>query len=904
VRRLAALAITLVLASALAAWPAGASGSALVLTLGLVLIGGSVVGWLFQFLRLPRITGYIIFGALCGPEVANIIGSAVAADLRPINGLAIAIIAFVAGLQINVRRFRPRFGTIVTITTVTFGVAWTLAASAVYFAWPWLPIAPQLAGAERLTAAAITATMLVGVSPAMTLAVVAESRAKGPLVDLASAVVVLMELGVIVLFAIWLDASRAVFDGSQQGAWVLVASIAWQIAGALALGAGLGGVFTLYLRYVGREVTVVLIVVGALLAGLGHQLGFQPILAGLAAGIVVQNFTATAGDVLRTAVTRSAWPVLILFFTAVGISMQIGGLTTIGLAVLVVSGIRVIALAAGARAGAVLARVRTQDSALLWRALMSSAGVTLSLSVVAATEHPGWGATLQTLIIGVVALYEVAGPILFRAALVEANEVDVSSSGLVVVSNREPWIHERAEDGSIRATATPGGVSVALDALMRERGGVWVAHGAGSADRDVVDEHDSVEVPPEHPAYRLRRIWLTPEEEERYYAGFSNSALWPLCHQAHVRPVFRPEDWEGYSSVNARFAEVVAAEAPRGSPVFLNDYHLALVARRLRALRPRIRTALFWHIPWPDVDRMRICPWRREIIEGLLHNDLLAFQVPRDQRHFLDCVTQEVGAGVSGEVVYAGDRQVRVVAIPIGADFDRISTLLSDEGLPAAIEDLRTEFGLGDRIVGIGVDRLDYTKGIPERIAALDRLLDSRPGLAERFRFVQVGVPSRPDVPGYAEISEEVDDHIAVFNRKHGRSTADGPIVYLKRGFPLATLVALYRLADFCVVSSLHDGMNLVAKEFVAARDDLDGVLILSELAGAAQEMGEALIINPYDELGFAAAIGHALDMPPWERHRRMRALRRRVAGRDVLAWASDILDRLEERKGPGFLSG
>jgi trehalose 6-phosphate synthase len=474
----------------------------------------------------------------------------------------------------------------------------------------------------------------------------------------------------------------------------------------------------------------------------------------------------------------------------------------------------------------------------------------------------------------------------------------------VVVSNREPYLHEYMPDGGIAVRATPGGVSVALDALMRERGGVWIAHGAGSADRAVVDERDSVEVPPDAPAYRLRRLWLTPEEEAGYYAGFANGALWPLCHQAHVRPVFKADEWDMYVRVNQRFAEAAAAEAPAEASVFLNDYHLALVAESLRERRPRLRTALFWHIPWPDSDRLRICPWRAEIMRGLLANDLVAFQLPRDQKHFLQAAQEELGASVSGETVYFGDRPVRVAAIPIGADFDRITTILADDGLDGRMRALASEWGLEDQVVGIGVDRLDYTKGIPERMAAIGRALDARPELAERFVFVQIGVPSREEVQGYAEISAEIDGLIHAINTRHGRGPDDGPIRYLKRSFAMPDLVALYRLADFCIVSSLHDGMNLVAKEFVASREDFGGVLILSELAGAAQELEEALIINPYDERGFTEAILRAVEMPEWEVRRRMQALRRRVAGRDVLAWASDILHQLERGKAAGFLAG
>jgi trehalose 6-phosphate synthase len=338
--------------------------------------------------------------------------------------------------------------------------------------------------------------------------------------------------------------------------------------------------------------------------------------------------------------------------------------------------------------------------------------------------------------------------------------------------------------------------------------------------------------------------------------------------------------------------------------VFLNDYHLAVAAGYLREKRPALRTALFWHIPWPDIDRLRICPWRREILEGLVANDLIAFQLPRDQRNFLWAVTEELGATVSRDAVYLGGRPVRVVAIPIGADFDRITAILADGSLATRMGTLSDSLGLAGKVVGVGVDRLDYTKGIPERLAAIARVLEEQPDLASRFRFVQVGVPSRSDVPGYAEISAEIDGLVGRVNGRFGGDGCSGPILYVKQAFQLPDLVALYRLADFCVVSSLHDGMNLVAKEFVAAREDLDGVLILSELAGASEELPEALIINPYDERGFAAAIARAIEMPVWERRRRMQTLRRQVAGRNVLAWASNILTRLERPAATGFLAG
>ena len=481
---------------------------------------------------------------------------------------------------------------------------------------------------------------------------------------------------------------------------------------------------------------------------------------------------------------------------------------------------------------------------------------------------------------------------------------------ILVVSNREPYLHAYAEDGSISWAPTTGGVAVALDALMRERGGVWVAHGAGSADRAVVDADDRLMVPPDNPTYPLRRIWLSAEEETRYYAGFANEGLWPLCHEAHVRPVFRAVDWVSYQTVNDRFAEVIDEELPDDSaPVFIQDYQLALVGSALRARRPSVRTALFWHIPWPHPDRLRICPWRREIVAGLLANNLLAFQLDRDRRNFMAAARDELGATVIGRsAIRYRDRTTNVLSVPIGVDYDRIQELATAPTLDKEIAKLRHELHIDTPLVGIGVDRLDYTKGIPERLEALSLLLTRRPELQERLTFVQIGVPSRSKLESYVAVEAEIDAKVAEINTRFPRGNR-GPIRYRKSALKIRRLVALYRMATFCIVSSLHDGMNLVAKEFVAAREDLDGVLVLSELAGASQELTDAIIINPYDIDGFTSALDWAIEMPQHERYRRMRALRRVVAGRNVFSWASDILEGLEalrpgvRLKPPGFLT-
>ncbi len=477
------------------------------------------------------------------------------------------------------------------------------------------------------------------------------------------------------------------------------------------------------------------------------------------------------------------------------------------------------------------------------------------------------------------------------SAITEAAEVHPRRP-LVVVSNREPYQHDRARDGSVQWSPTTGGVAVALDALMRERGGVWIAHGSGSADRDVVDEHDRVVVPPDQPGYTLRRLWLTAEEAKQYYEGFANEGLWPLCHEAHVRPIFRKPDWERYQQVNDRFADVIEAELPDlSAPVFIQDYHLALVGARLRRRQPGVKTAIFWHIPWPSPDRLRICPWRRELLAGLLGNDLIAFQLERDRRNFLTAA-REGGLEVTRNTVRMGNRIVAVKAVPIGIDYDRIQRITQDPGLRAEQARLRQELALDTPLIGIGVDRLDYTKGVLERLDALELLLQRRADVRDRLTFVQIGVPSRTTLPSYVDVVEAIDRKVADINARYGSGRT---IRYRKSSFRIKRLVALYRLANFCVVSSLHDGMNLVAKEFVAAREDEDGVLVLSEMAGAAQQLHDALLINPYDVEGFTTAMEQAIDMPLDERRRRMRAMRRIVAGRDIFGWASDILEGLEQ---------
>jgi trehalose 6-phosphate synthase len=905
VRRVTALGITIGLAWILVQEFGEPVGPSVTLGLGIALLAAVIMGWLCELVHLPRITGYLTLGLLSGPSVANLITAPTARDLQAVSTFTLVLISVIAGLHIDLRLPRRRWRGVLALSLLVMLATWTVLTAGLVALWNVLPIFPALTASERVTAAALTALLLTTPAPAVTVAVIAEAGARGPLATMAAQASVLMQLFGALLFAGFQVVLPMVFDAQSTRMTEVLITGVWSVGGATAFGLIAGALFMLYLIYVGRELTVVFLALCVGLTGVVAPFGFEPFIAGLAAGILIQNVRPSAGDIMRDAAEHGAMPALVLFFAVRGASMHVEAVSAVGMSAAVVVAVRMGVMRATTRIGARMAGVDAPEVPLLWRALVPTAGTSLGLMALAAGELPDWSVNLQALIVAVVAINQLIGPIIFRSTLVQAGEIGAERKELVVVSNREPWLHERAPDGSILVRPTPGGVSVALDALMRERGGVWIAHGAGSADRLVVDRHDRVRVPPDAPSYTLKRVWLTPYQEEHYYAGFANSALWPLCHQAHVRPVFKEEDWNAYRQVNRMFAEAAVEEAPPGSSVFLNDYHLALAALTLRRRSPSLRSALFWHIPWPDVDRLRICPWRRDLLDGLLANDLVAFQLPRDQRHFLSAVNEELRATISGESVYHRSRVVRVVAIPIGADFERISALQADEeALAERMRALTAEFALEGRVVGVGVDRLDYTKGIPERLAAIERVLRERPDIAERLVFLQVGVPSRADVPGYAEISAEIDELVGRMNRTFGVPGRPGPVLYVKRAFQLPDLVAMYRLADFCVVSSLHDGMNLVAKEFVAAREDLGGVLVLSELAGASEELGESLLINPYDERGFAEAIARAIDMPEWERRRRMQALRRRVSGRNVLAWASDILDTLERQRKGEFLAG
>jgi len=472
----------------------------------------------------------------------------------------------------------------------------------------------------------------------------------------------------------------------------------------------------------------------------------------------------------------------------------------------------------------------------------------------------------------------------------------LGGSGLIIVSNREPYSHTRKGE-ALEVVVPPSGLVTALEPILCACDGKWVAHGSGDADQETVDANAHLRVPPDDPKYTLRRVWLTKDEEEGYYFGFSNEGLWPLCHIAHTRPIFRTSDWESYRAVNQKFADAVLEEmANQEQPLLLvQDYHFALLPRLVKKKRPDARVAIFWHIPWPNAEAFGICPWQRELIDGMLGADLIGFHIQSHCNNFLQTVDRTLESRIDWEH-FAVDREHHhtvVKPFPISVDFQQISSSpRSGESPYTERVNLLRELGVSASFLGVGVDRVDYTKGILERFLAVERLLEKHPVYQNRFTFVQIGAPSRTHIKRYHDLLGEVEAEADRINWRFQRGSWR-PIVFLKRHFSHEEVEKYYRAADVCLVTSLHDGMNLVAKEFLAARDDEQGALILSRFTGAARELSDALIVNPYDTEQMAEAIRIALELPAEERQARMRRMRKVVQEHNVYRWAGDLIAEL-----------
>ena len=474
---------------------------------------------------------------------------------------------------------------------------------------------------------------------------------------------------------------------------------------------------------------------------------------------------------------------------------------------------------------------------------------------------------------------------------------ELAGDEVLVVSNREPYIHVHTPKG-IEVKRPASGLVTAVEPVMRACSGTWIAHGAGSADRETVDRADRVQVPPSRPGYTLRRVWLSAQEEQGYYYGFSNEGLWPLCHIAHVRPVFRSSDWEQYVAVNRRFADAVVQEARTENPVVLvQDYHFALLPRMVRERLPKATIITFWHIPWPNPESFGICPWREELLEGLLGSTILGFHTPFHCKNFLETVDRYLETRIEHEAstISYGGELTQVQNYPISIAWPENSEQASVAECRSSVRD-----GLGlpaEQLLALGVDRLDYTKGIIERFQAVERMLELQPSLVGRFTLVQIAAPSRSSLDEYQNFEARVRTLSQRINKRFSNGRYE-PILLKTEHHDTDQLNRYYRAAEVCLVTSLHDGMNLVAKEFIAARDDERGVLVLSQFTGASRELHEALIVNPYHIEQSAEALYRALTMPVAEQRERMRSMRSLVKDFNVYRWAGlMLLDAARLRK-------
>ncbi len=464
---------------------------------------------------------------------------------------------------------------------------------------------------------------------------------------------------------------------------------------------------------------------------------------------------------------------------------------------------------------------------------------------------------------------------------------------IFIVSNREPYIHVK-NGNKIDFYQPASGMVTAIESMMKASGGIWIAHGSGNADKLTVDSQDKIAVPPDEPKYSLKRVWLTEEEEKGYYYGFANEGIWPLCHMAHTRPTFRKEDWKAYEKVNGKFAHALLKEIKdvHRPIIIIQDYHFALLPRMLRKSRPDALVGIFWHIPWPNSEAFSICPWRKELLEGMLGADLIGFHTQLYCNNFIDTVRRELEAQVNRER-FAITKEGHVshvrplpISVPFGTNGD--NKQITEEEKKKALEKL----GVNAKFIGLGVERLDYTKGIPERLWGIDRFLTNHPKYKEKFTYIQIAAPTRSVIPEYKKIAEIVEAEAAAINKKHATKNWK-PIVLLEKHHSHEEINKYYQLANVCLVTSLHDGMNLVAKEFVSARSDELGVLILSQFAGAATELSRAIIINPYDTEQVAEAVKQSLEMMPSEQKKRMRKMRENVKKNNIYRWSAELLRQL-----------
>jgi trehalose 6-phosphate synthase len=486
-----------------------------------------------------------------------------------------------------------------------------------------------------------------------------------------------------------------------------------------------------------------------------------------------------------------------------------------------------------------------------------------------------------------------------KAALPPSLTQTISQKTLIVIANREPYIHQRKGD-QIEVIRPASGLVTALEPILRQCGGLWIAHGSGSADMEVTNAAGEVAVPPENPTYTLKRVTLTKEEEEGYYYGFSNEGLWPLCHLAHTRPVFRLSDWQNYVRVNQKFADSIPEIALQPDSLFLlQDYHFALLPQLLkkRAGGKGPKISIFWHIPWPNPEAFGICPWNKELLEGMLGADVIGFHTQYHCNNFLEACNRYLEARIDYEhfSVTMGNHETLIRAFPIGIDTAPVRTLSDSE-----VQQLKTKYGIQAQYVAVGVDRIDYTKGILERCEAVEKFLERYPEYVGKFSLVQMGSPSRTHIPAYRMLYEQINETVERINARYSSGSDENkyqPIIFLPTHHEWKDIQYFYQMGDICMVTSLHDGMNLVAKEYVWCQKPERGSLILSKFTGASRELTESFIINPYSVEEIAEAIAGALRLSPAEKARRMSSMREKVNTRNAYKWASELIEALIKKE-------
>ncbi|MFY9287939.1 MAG: trehalose-6-phosphate synthase [Alphaproteobacteria bacterium] len=485
----------------------------------------------------------------------------------------------------------------------------------------------------------------------------------------------------------------------------------------------------------------------------------------------------------------------------------------------------------------------------------------------------------------------LTGPQWSAKTLFEFVKNYLPSEQLITVSYRQPYAHSKTAQG-ITWSVPASGLVTAIEPIMTACSGTWIAVATSEADRQVADDEGAIMVPPDNPSYRLKRLWLSDNEEAGFYAGFANEGIWPLCNMAYVKPRFRASDWEMYQAVNRKFADAICAEAKSKAPIiFIQDYHFGLLPKLIRQKLPDALIIVFWHIPWPNSETFGILPWRAEFLDGMLGADIIGFHTQFICNNFLDCVDTHIEALIDREhnTIRRGDDFCMIRPYPISIAWPDFSAL-SVPDISSCRKQLISRLNIDPSMkIILGIERLDYIKGIPERLRAFSLFLERNPEWFGKVCFVQVASPSRSIIPAYGDIDKEVDDIAAEINLKFGGEQWK-PVHIFKQNFDHTDVYKFYRAADVCIVSSLHDGMNLVAKEFISARDDERGVLVLSQFAGSSRELVDALIVNPYNEEGLSQSFLRALTMSPEEQAARIKSMREQVKLRNVFAWAAEIL--------------